>query len=111
MMKLLAFSIGGNGSPTYTITLPGGLGGAGTVDLPTLVRNSLTILLSVAILLAFFFIVFGGFKWMLSQGDKKQLDEAQKTITFAVIGLVLVLLSFFILTLIGFLFQVPLISK
>jgi len=115
-MKLLALTIGGVGSPgSYKITPPGGLGTgsitAGNVDLPTLAKNGLTILFSVAVLLSFIFILIGGFKWILSQGDKKQLDEAQKTITFAIVGLVLVLLSFFILNLIGYLFQVPLMVK
>lgn len=107
-MKLLALTIGGNGSPTYNVALPGGLGNIGSIQLPKLITFSINLLLTVAVLLAFFFVLFGGLKWMLSQGDKKQVEEAQKTLTFAIVGLVITFLSFFILNIIGFAFQVPL---
>lgn len=108
-MKLFALTIGGNGStPTYHVSLPLGLGTAGSVNIQTIVTFALNLLITVAILLSFFFVLFGGLKWMMSQGDKKQVEEAQKTLTFAIIGLVIVLLSFFLLNLFGFAFQVPL---
>lgn len=43
---------------------------------------------------AVFFIVLGGIKFMLSGGDPMKVAGARKTFTFAIIGLVLVLLSF-----------------
>lgn len=108
-MKLLAVTIGGSGSqPSYNIPIPKSLQGATGLNLQTLIKGSLNLILTAAILLALFFVLFGGLKWMLSQGDKKQVEEAQKTITYAIIGLVVTLLSFFLINMIGFLFQVPL---
>ncbi len=42
------------------------------------------------------FIVFAGFKYMLAQGDPNQMASAKKTITNALIGLVIALMSIII---------------
>lgn len=102
-MKELALTVGG-----YTIPQPRGLNNISNLSLQYLVSFAINLLLTAAVLLAFFFILFAGLRWMLSQGDKKQVEEAQKTLTFAIVGLIIVFLSFFILNLIGFAFQVPL---
>lgn len=110
-MKLIALTIGGQGSPQYNIGLPSQIGSIAGLHLQNIVSFAILLLLSVAILLSFFFMLFGGLKWIISQGDKKQVEEAQKTITFSIIGLVITLLSFFILNILGYLFQVPLIGN
>lgn len=110
-MKELALTIGGGTGPKYTIGVPGEIVHINNLHLQDIVSFVVLLLLTAAILLSFFFVIFGGLKWMLSQGDKKQVESAQKTITFAVIGLVLVLVSFFIINLIGFAFQVPLLGN
>jgi len=107
-MKLIALTVGDKGSPIYNLDLPSGLNGIGSLGLQRIVSFGINLLLTIAVLLALFFVLFGGLRWILSQGDKKQLEQAQKTILYAVIGLIVVLLSFFILNLIGFAFQVPL---
>lgn len=48
------------------------------------------------------FIIMAGFKFMTSQGDAKQIDAARKTLTFAIIGLVVVLMSFLFITFISY---------
>ena len=108
-MKLLALSIGSNSLPTYRIDVPV-LTSINKLHLQDILRFAITILLTASVLLALFFLIFGGLRWILSQGDKKQLEEAQKTIQFAIVGLVLVLLSFFIINFIGFLFGVSLLK-
>ncbi len=45
-------------------------------------------------------IVVGGFKLIFAGGDKQAIQSAKKTFTYAFIGLVLVILSWFILLLI-----------
>ena len=47
------------------------------------------------------FIILGGIKYTLSGGDPKKIDQARKIILFAVVGLVIIFLSFFILSFIG----------
>lgn len=48
----------------------------------------------------FVLLIVGGFKYITSGGDPKATESAQKTITYAVGGLVLILLSYLILVLI-----------
>lgn len=46
-------------------------------------------------------IIFAGYKFITSGGDSKQIEGARKAITYAIIGLLVVLLSFFIINLIA----------
>jgi len=48
----------------------------------------------------FVMLIIGGFKFITSGGDPKAVEEAKKTITWAVGGLVLASLAYFILILI-----------
>lgn len=50
---------------------------------------------------AVFFIVFAGIKFMTSGGDPIKVTGARKTMTFAILGLILILLSFFALKIIS----------
>lgn len=54
----------------------------------------------VAILIALFFLVYGGIKWITSGGDKGGVEAARNQIVAAVIGLIIVFLSFFVLNLV-----------
>lgn len=110
-MKLLALTIGGNGQVSFPVNVPGQIAAINALSLQSLVRFGVAFLFVAAILLAFFFFLFGGVRWIMSQGDKKQLDEAQKTLKYALVGLVVVFLSFFIVNLIGFVFGVSLLGK
>ncbi len=49
-----------------------------------------------------FLIVMAGVQFIMSGGDPKQLEGARKTLTFAIMGLVLVLSSFAIIYFIGY---------
>lgn len=48
-----------------------------------------------------FVIIFAGIRLVTSGGDPKQVEGARSAITYGVIGLVLVLLSVFIINIIG----------
>lgn len=50
--------------------------------------------LGLAGAIAVAFIVFGGIKYMLSQGDQNQVKQAKDTILYALIGIVVVVVSF-----------------
>ncbi len=79
--------------------------------LPIVFRNIVTAALVFAGVAAVFFIVFSGAKFITSGGDPKQVESAQKTLTFAIAGLLLILLSFFIINLIGYLTGAPCINN
>ena len=57
-------------------------------------RNVLTAVYVVAAMAAVGVIVFGGFRFAVSQGDSGKVKKAKDTIMYAVIGLVVVLLAF-----------------
>lgn len=60
-------------------------------------NNVVTIILSLAGILLFIMLVSGGFKILTSGSDPKAAEAGKKTLTYAIGGLVLVVLSFLIL--------------
>ena len=50
---------------------------------------------------ALFMIIFAGYQFLFSGGDPKAVDGARKTLTFAILGLFIVFLSFLILNIIS----------
>lgn len=105
-MKLLALAVG-----PYKISTPGDITAINNLSLTAIVHWVITMLLYAAILLSFIFVVVGGLKWMLSQGDKKGVDEARKTITLAIGGLILAFLAIFIINIIGYAFGIHLLGR
>lgn len=69
--------------------------------LPAVFSNLLTAALTLAGITAIIFLILGGIKLIGSGGDPKQVAGAKKTITFTLIGLVIILLSFFIIQVIA----------
>lgn len=59
--------------------------------------NVVTLVLSFAGLALFIMLIVGGFKYITSAGDPKAAQAAGKTITTAVLGLVLVALAYLVL--------------
>ncbi|MBU1203115.1 pilin [Patescibacteria group bacterium] len=45
-------------------------------------------------ILATLLILWGGFKWMTSQGNSEQVDQAKKIIGAGVVGLVIILTAY-----------------
>lgn len=62
--------------------------------LPILFKEIILWLLIFSGVVALFIIIWGGIRFITSGGDQKQVEEARKVLTYAVIGLVLILLSF-----------------
>lgn len=79
--------------------------------IPVIFNNIIYAALLFAGVVALFFILYSGFKFVTSGGDPKQVDGAKKTATFAIIGLVVILLSFFIINFIGYVTKTDCISK
>lgn len=70
-------------------------------NLGCLFQNLVRSFLTFAGIVLFVFLLVGGFKYITSGGDPKAIDAAQKTITYAIGGLIVILLSFLVLVLIG----------
>ncbi len=70
--------------------------------LPIIFKNIINTAILFAGITALVFIIYAGFKYIRSGGDPKQTEGARKTLTYAIFGLLLILLSFFIINFIGF---------
>ena len=70
-------------------------------DLETVIARVLNLALTLGGLTAFFMLIVGGFKFLTSSGDPKQIESAKNTITWAIGGLVVAIGSWFILNLIA----------
>lgn len=51
-------------------------------------------------IIAFVLLIFGGFGVIVSAGDSKKLEEGKKAITGAVVGLILIVASYWIIQII-----------
>lgn len=69
-------------------------------DLENVFANVVRASLGFAGIALFVLLVVGGLKYIFSGGDPKNVEGAQKTITYAIGGLLLVLVSYLILVLI-----------
>lgn len=57
----------------------------------------LNIATGFAVFVVFIMLVIGGFKYITSGGDAKATEEAKKTITYAVLGIILLIGSWLLL--------------
>ena len=58
-----------------------------------LITTGLDLLSLLAGIIAVVMVIFGGFKFMTSQGDSSKLASAKSTIIFAIVGVIIVVLS------------------
>lgn len=70
--------------------------------LPFAVQNTANAFLIFAGVVALFIIVWAGIRLITSGGDAKQVQSARSMITYAIIGLILVLSSYAIIFFIGY---------
>lgn len=72
-----------------------------------LIGNLITFIFVIAIILALGYLIYGGIRWILSQGDKGKVDAARQHIIAALIGLIVVFLSYFLLNIVLTFFGIP----
>ncbi len=65
--------------------------------LETILENFLNIAIRLAGIAVFIMLIIGGFKWMTAGGDPKAAESARNTITYAILGLVLIIGAYVIL--------------
>ncbi len=64
-----------------------------------LITDLVNIAFVIAVILVFFYLIWGGIEWITSGGDKGKTEGARNKITAAVIGLIVLAASYAILTL------------
>ena len=81
---------------------PGGqFSNLGNLTIGGIVSGMIKLILIIAFLVFFFFLVYGGIRWIASGGDKAQTETARNQITSALIGLVIVVSAWAIVELIN----------
>lgn len=82
----------------------------GSLHVSGVVSAAIRLLLVVAALISFIFLVIGGIKWITSGGDKEGTAKAQSTITAALIGLLIVFAAWAIIRLIQVFFGIEILT-
>jgi len=67
-------------------------------DLPTTIGRIVRIILGLSGLILTILLIIGGIMWMISGGDEKKIGQAKALIVSGVVGLIIVLLSYTIVT-------------
>ncbi len=93
------------------ISPPEGWGNLAEITLPDIISTVIKLILIVAALIAFIFLVIGGIKWIVSGGDKEATAAAQKTITAALVGLIIVFSAWAIIKLLETFFGFQILSQ
>ncbi len=91
---------------SYEIEAVAGMPEGGLSATANIVRWGTTTFLIVTIILAIYFLIWGGISWITSGGDKARLEAARKRIIFAIIGLIVAFSAFMIINILGSLFGV-----
>lgn len=109
MTNILALTIGGdNGDAATTLTLPGPLDKL-TNDphaLSRIIQTGFVFAIFIASLLVLGYTLYQAYLWTTSQGDKKVIEQSSSAFWHGILGLVIILMSFFIINLIGYFFQI-----
>jgi hypothetical protein len=75
--------------------------GYGNIGLNTFLSNIVTLIYMVAGIIFLFMFFIAGFTWLTAGGDKEKVGAAQKRMTNAVIGIVILAVAFLIARVIG----------
>ena len=72
----------------------------GASDIGRVVGQAIGLVFVLAVVLALGYLVYGAIKWITSEGDKGHVETARNQIIAAIIGLVIIALSYLIMNLV-----------
>lgn len=106
----LALTIGTSGpsSTPFVVNPPGDIK---TYGLNSIVQTAIWFLMSAAFFIALTYLIWGALDYILAEGDKQRIQQARQKFIFAIIGLVVVLLAFFIVGTVGDIFGINLFNS
>lgn len=90
-MSLLPASVFAADVPAVSPVTPGG-----DLSISSVLSNIITWILGLAGGIAVLFLILGGLQYITSSGNKDRAEKAKQTILYAVIGLIVIALSFVI---------------
>ena len=75
-----------------------------------IISGAISLVMLVVAVVFFFILIYGGLRWVMSEGDQKAVEAARSQITNALIGLAIVFAAFAIMRLIETVFGIQLLS-
>jgi len=66
----------------------------------TVIGATVNLLFVVAIIIAVIFLIYGGIRWIMSKGEKEKVEESRNHVVAAIVGLIMILLAYFIINLV-----------
>ena len=87
-----------NGFGTNPNTVPAGL--QNSTDLTEILMRITNYILGFITIIAVLMLIWGGIQYLTAAGDEAAVDSGKKTITYAIIGLVIVGLSYAIMAIV-----------
>ena len=75
-------------------------------NIGSLIGGAVGVIIILALILTFFYLIIGGISWITSGGDKGQVEAARNRITNALIGLAIVAGAWALMKLVGFFFGI-----
>ncbi len=100
-LLLAAFAVIVSASPTFAVTpVPQEGGFAKLSDLVIVFANLVSVIATFAGFAVLFMFIRGGVAFITAQGDPKALTSARGTLTWAVVGLIVILSAYIIISII-----------
>lgn len=110
MVQELALTIPGADGKSQVITAPSSVPTGGLSKVSETIGVAVTILIIVAAIYCLFVLVQAGMQMTTSSGDKQKIASARARLTYAIIGLIVALSSFFFVNLLGGFFGIKLLG-
>lgn len=88
----------------------GNPGGSGITIFTNVISASIGLLTAVSFIWFIYIFITGAIGVMMAEGDSKKLETARQRITHGLIGMIIVVMAVSIISLIGFLFNVPFLN-
>lgn len=87
-------------NPTGIAAALCGLGGGDGAKIAQTIQNIVVFFIVLAVIIALLYLLYGGIKWITSRGEKDQVEAARNHIIAAIVGLIVVFLAVFIVTIV-----------
>lgn len=75
---------------------------AAFTSLGELMTTIIQLLISIAAILSIIFIIVAGFNFITASGDEKKIASAKGTLTYAIVGLIAIILTFAVLRIVQY---------
>jgi len=92
-VSILAITLLPNAALAAGLTAPTTPSGLSDQSLDVTINNIITAVLGLVGIIALGVILYGGFRWMTAAGNEEAVGEAKKIITAGVIGLIIVIVA------------------